>query len=99
MQIYVPEPMTMVRDSGGRVVAIADNRGRRVEVDYVGRATELDGRFLPDFQLAASAWAATFCEQAGRCASGTRTVNLAETVAVPGHRGRQRLGLSGRSQR
>ncbi len=44
-------------------------------------------------------------DSAGRLrASGSRpmlthTVDLSETVAVPGHRGRQRLGLSGRSQR
>ena len=100
VQVYVPEPMTLIRDSGGRITAVADKRGRRVEVDYVDRATgALDSRFLPDFELAASAWATAFCEQAGGCASGTRAVDLTETVAVPGHRGRQRLGLSGRSQR
>ena len=77
--------MTLIRDSGARITAVADKRGRQVEVDYVNRVTgALDDRFLPDFELAASAWAAAFCAQAGGCAFGTRTVNLAETVAVPG---------------
>jgi hypothetical protein len=167
VQVYVPERMTLVRDSAGRIAAIADERGRRLEVDQTGvrgpgfrvdvdgwrdrdrtairhaaawrtlldqpsvagaheaRAPrdmrdlvdlaqlhsgleaassgaghgEIDGRFPSALELVASAWATAFCEQAGGCASGTRTVDLSETVAVPGHRGRQRLGLSGRSQR
>jgi len=205
VQVYVPEPMTLVRDSAGRIAAIVDERGARFEVDYVDRATSAIGgdpdisghafrsirvlqpgarspgfrvdvngwtaagvprgaaawqtlleqpalsgaygarardmrdlvdlaqlqigleaalnaggngeiRLSPVFELVARAWATAFCEQAGGCARGqlldaagrsrtpsrptpTYTVDLAETVAVPGHRGRQRLGLSGRSQR
>jgi hypothetical protein len=61
----------------------------------------------PALDWVARAWAAEFCVQAGGCARGgssgprqmlTHTVDLSETVAVPGHRARQRLGLSGRQR-
>jgi hypothetical protein len=59
------------------------------------------GRLSAALEFVNKAWASAFCAQAGGCVRGTstHTVDLAETVAVPGHRGRQRLGLSGRSQR
>jgi hypothetical protein len=68
---------------------------------------EMAGRLSPVTELVAKAWAAAFCEQAGGCVHGGRsltagtpvTVDLSETVAVPGHRGRQRLGMSGRSSK
>lgn len=114
VQVYVPAPMTLVRDSAGRIAAIADDRGRRLEVGRLSLAQlrlrladaaldapgngEVDSR-SPGLEFVASAWASVSCEQAGGCASGTRMVDLSETAAVPGSRGRQRLGLSGRSQR
>jgi hypothetical protein len=60
---------------------------------------EREGRVSPALEFVTSAWATVFCEEAGGCVSDTRTVDLSETVAVPGSRGRQRLGLSGRGQR
>ena len=194
VQVYVPEPMTIVRDNADRIAWIIDQAGTRVDVGDVDRVTDRrptvtrqaaawrtllemptiagadrtiappDTRDLVDLaqlhdgleaalnagrnretadrlstliELVSKAWAAEFCVQAGGCARDTRstaaaiplqgmrftsiaerpsdsagrprasgsratlthTVDLAETVAVPGHRGRQRLGLSGRSQR
>ena len=204
VQVYVPEPMTIVRDNADRIAWIIDQEGTRFDVGYVDRVTDrrptatrqaaawrallemptiagadgtitppdtrdlVDlaqlhagleaasnaGRLSPLIELVSKAWAAEFCVQAGGCARDTRsaaaaiplqgmrftsvaepvsaalgptapgavrreepldsagrrrasgsrpmlthTVDLAETVAVPGHRGRQRLGLSGRSQR
>jgi len=114
VQVYVPAPMTLVRDNAGRIASIADERGRRLDVGHVSLA-QLRGRLedaaldaagngdadsrSPGLEFVTSAWAAVRCEQARECVSGMRTVDLSETVAVPGSRGRQRLGLSGRSQR
>ena len=194
VQLYVPEPMTIVRDNADRIAWIMDQQGTRFDVGYVDRVTdhrptatrqvaawrallemptiagaggpiappdtrdlvdlaqlhagleaalnaggnrENADRLSPVIELVSKAWAAEFCVQAGGCARDTRsaaaaiplqgmrftsiaerpsdsagrprasgsratlthTVDLAETVAVPGNRGRQRLGLSGRSQR
>ncbi len=154
VHVYVPEPMTIVRDNADRIAWIIDQRGTRFDVGDVDRVTDRrptatrqatawralleqptiggadrtsatrDTRDLVDLaqlhagleaasnagvlELVSKAWAAEFCVQAGGCirerAAGSRsmlrhTVDLSETVAVPGHRGRQRLGLSGRSQR
>ena len=165
VHVYVPEPMTIVRNNADRIAWIVDQQGTRFDVSYIDRVTdrrptatrqaaawralfeqpafagangasappntrdlvdlaqlhagleaaanagrdrETADRLSPVLQLISKAWAAEFCVQAGGCirerASGSRsmlthTVDLSETVAVPGHRGRQRLGLSGRSQR
>ena len=211
VQVYVPEPMTIVRDNADRIAWIIDQQGARFDVGYVDRVTdhrptatrqaaawrallemptiagaggtiappdtrdlvdlaqlhagleaalnagrnrENADRLTPVIDLVSKAWAAEFCVQAGGCVRDARsaeagiplrglrftsvaepvspalgptapgairreepldsagrlrssrsrpmlthTVDLAETVAVPGHRGRQRLGLSGRSQR
>ncbi len=153
VHVYVPEPMTLVRDSAGRIAAITDQRGasqtfdgwndRRTAIRHAAWRTILEqptvagehvarvprdmrdledlaqlqfgleaasnaagnrenaGRLSAALEFVNKAWASAFCAQAGGCVRGTstHTVDLAETVAVPGHRGRQRLGLSGRSQR
>ncbi len=165
VHVYVPEPMTIVRDNADRIAWIIDRQGTRFDVGYVDRVTdhratatrqaaawrtllemptiagadstmappdtrdlvdlaqlhagleaalnagrnrENANQLTPVIDLVSKAWAAEFCVQAGGCVRGrasgsrpmlTHTVDLSETVAVPGHRGRQRLGLSGRSQR
>jgi hypothetical protein len=211
VQVYVPEPMTIVRDNADRIAWIIDQQGARFDVGAVdgvtdrrsaatrqaagwrtlleqptivsasrtsapadtrdlvdlaqlhagleasvnaGRNRDNADRLSPVIELVSKAWAAEFCVQAGGCVRDTRsaaaaiplkgmrftsiaepvsaalgptapgairseepldsagrrraagsrpmlthTVDLAETVAVPGNRGRQRLGLSGRSQR